>query len=206
MKKNPLIFAILILVIVMLNSCGGDPASKENNETAETTEVENAPPEDEVLTMDLNSVNNIEDWIALLAVKMNEGVFSGSEKKMIEREGMTLEAQVFNSKDNRIKIVRAGAPSWDAETIEYAIRYLMRDGQVVLMGEARKGDDGYSVNRFYYGDKKLLGSSTLKGATFEEAYSLSVPGDYEPQAEDDFRLNYEEVMKRGNAFMEEVMQ
>ena len=206
MKKRLLPFAILFLFFSMLYSCGGDPASKENDETTETTESETTPPEDELLTMDLNSVKNVEDWIALLAVKMNQEEFAESEKKMVEREGMTLEGQVFNNKDNRVRIVRAANPAWEADNIEYAIRYLMRDDQVVLLEEAVKGDDGFSVNRIYYGDKKLLGSSTLKGATFEEAYQMSVPGDYEPQGEDDFRLKYEEVMKRGKAFMKEVMQ
>ena len=206
MKNSILSLAILLLLFSVLYSCGGDSASKENDEKTETDEAETTPPEDEVLSMDLNSVNNIEDWIALLAVKMNEEAFSESEKKMIEREEMTLEAQAFTSKDNRIKIVRAGSPSWEAETRDYAIRYLMRDDQVVLFEEAVKTDDGFSVNRIFYGDQKLLGSSTRKGATIKEAYSVSVPGDYEPQAEDDFRMNYEEVKKRGNAFLAEVMQ
>ena len=82
----------------------------------------------------------------------------------------------------------------------------MRDDQVVLLEEAVKTDGGYSVHRIYYGDQKLLGSATLKGASFKEAYSEAVAGEYEPPSDDDFRLNYEEVKKRGNAFLAEVMQ
>ena len=205
MKKSLLSSAVLLLLFSILYSCGGDSASKENNETTEA-ETETSAPENNLLSMELNSVNNIEDWVALLAVKMNEEAFSESEKKMVDRGGTALEAQAFNSEDSRIKIVRAGAPSWGAEALEYAVRYLMRDDQVVLLEEAVKTDGGYSVHRIYYGDQKLLGSATLKGASFKEAYSEAVAGEYEPPSDDDFRLNYEEVKKRGNSFLAEVMQ
>ncbi len=201
-RQTSFIFAAL-LVLFFLGACGGGNTTDPVESTAEEAMEEPAAAvQDPLATMDLNSAEEIEEWISLLAMKVNAGGLSSTTPTRVSRGDMTYEVVVRDWED-QVQVIRAASPSWEA--IEQGFRYFLRDGEVVSLEELKKMEDGtYQVNRFYYDDGALLKAVSRAGATPEEARSAASADYVSPYGDLDFRLKYQEVLMAANQFLNDV--
>ncbi len=187
------VFAVLSLFLLV--ACGGNNAGQES-ETAAQEEA--APAADDVMTMPLTTEMEIEDWVAQVVMDMEGGQeFPTSPTKEITVGDKTWQASVVNP-DGRISLVRAAYPGWGEPT--EVVRYLSRDGRVVLFEEYLKTGDQFKVDKIYYSeDGMVLSSSTRTGPTLAEARN-AVPGEFEPEPGDIFE-NYEAVRETAETIL-----
>lgn len=202
--KRSLLLLLSLLFVVLLPACGDNDAGEAEIEEPEMEETQTeAVSEPDVLTRELSTPEEIEDWVAELAVMVNQNEFQSTSPKEVTRGDTTYQVTVLNP-EGRIKIVRAGSPSW--ENMEHGIRYLTRDGDVIMLEELEKVDDGYRINRFYYSNGELVSSTSRRGATLSEAMG-ALPTGYESPTGDgsDVRLKYEEVKSASDILLRDVV-
>jgi len=194
-----------LLALLFLAACGGGNQSQDGS--AEEAPVEEPPvPENiqKLRTMDLSSVENIEDWFAEMAIALNENDVPVSPTKMVAIGDQTMEVNVVNP-EGEIMIVRAGSPDLGA-AMEEGFRYFVRRGDVITLESLQKTETGYRVDRFFYGAGQLLKADSRSGETIEAARS-AVPAEYEsPYGDSDFRLNYSEVKAASDNFLAAISQ
>lgn len=202
MKTTTYPIAVTLFIsfmLIFLGACGdGEQAPEE--ETPQMEEETATEVQDPILTMELGSVDKIEDWVSLIAIKLNEEAFPIAGPVMINRNDKEYEAIVVNP-DGRVQIVRLANPDW--ENLEEGLRYFTRDGDVILLEELQKTADGVKINTIYYADGVMLNGRSRMGATIEEARK-AVSQPYEATEADDLRLKYEEVKARSEALINEV--
>jgi len=203
MKKQALTLSAVLLVFLFLGACGSENTSEQSDEEMVNL-VEEAVPEvqDPLLTLDLNSVEAIDDWLELTTMKAHAGGMTEMEPKVVSRGDMTYYAVVRDLKS--VQMVQARSPSWT--DLEQGFRYFLRDGEVSALEEVKKLEDGsYQINTFYYDDGSVLKGTSRSGATAKAAQESTELSDYEsPYGDLDFRLKYQEVKTAADKFITDI--
>jgi hypothetical protein len=194
----------------LIGFCGGNTASVDNKESSEkiedaTSKTDQEPEASErtlkqqVLAEDLQTIPQIEDWIADIALLLNQKEFPVSDPLMLEIDGKQVEVIVVNA-GGPLEIVRGGSPTWN--TRQEGFRYITRFNELVLLESLRKNENEFTAYKFYYGDQKLLGAKTATAST-AEGLRQAIPQDFEV-GEDDFRGDFAKATQKHQELMEKI--
>ena len=136
MKRQISSYLTALLALFILSACGGDPGTEQTEAAAEeAVDQAAASVQDPLVSMELGSADAIEEWVSLLAMKVNAGGLTSTSPTQVSRGDMTYEVVVRNWED-KVRIIRAASPSW--EEIDQGFRYFLRDGEVVSLEELKK--------------------------------------------------------------------
>ncbi len=203
MQRQTLSFLAALLVLVFLGACGGgDTSGQAETAPAAPAEEPAASVQDPLLTMQLNSVEAIDEWLELTTMKAEAGGMTATEPKTLSRGDMTYQG-VLRQLDG-VQMIQIGSPSWT--DLNQGFRYFLRDGEVVALEEVKKLEDGsYQINTFYYDNGQLLKGTSRMGATAKDARQSTEVTPYEsPYGDLDFRLKYPEVKMAANQYMNDL--
>mgnify|MGYP006267847591 CR=1 FL=1 len=193
MYKLTFILPFLLLLAV---ACG-PAANKEEQQTETEVELE-SDPAGELLTADLGSVAAIENWVADIALKVNDKAYPAEGPTKIARGDNELDVTIFN-RQGKINVIRVEDP--DAKMLS-GQRYYLRNGQVVMLEEKGVREDGtHMANRFYYHAGEVLKAETRRAET-EDGLATSAPQPYEsPYGDMDYRLKPKEVKASAQRYL-----
>jgi len=203
MQRQTLSFLAALLVLVFLGACGGsDTSGQAESAPGAPAEEPAASVQDPLLTMQLNSVEAIDEWLELTTMKADAGGMTATEPKTLSRGDMTYQG-VLRQLDG-VQMIQIGSPSWT--DLNQGFRYFLRDGEVVALEEVKKLEDGsYQINTFYYDNGQLLKGTSRAGATAKDArQSIEVTPYESPYGDLDFRLKYQEVKMAANQFLNDL--